>query len=59
MYFTSYKEHLTALTKYHQLPDHVKPYACTDCSGPCLAGCKFGLPVRERLIQAKERLELA
>ncbi|HUU46672.1 MAG TPA: aldo/keto reductase [Acidobacteriota bacterium] len=59
MYYTSYRDHLQALSKYHQLPAGAKPNACTSCDGPCLAGCQFGLPVRERLIQAAERLHLA
>ena len=58
MYFTSYQDHLQAMTKYHRLPAAAKPYACTSCDGPCLAGCTFGLPVRERLIQAGQRLDL-
>jgi aryl-alcohol dehydrogenase-like predicted oxidoreductase len=59
MYFTSYRDHLKALKEYRTLPRAMKPHACTECDGPCTAGCKFGVPVRERMLQAAERLEFA
>jgi predicted aldo/keto reductase-like oxidoreductase len=59
MYFSSYRDHLKALTEYRDLPEAMKPRACADCSGPCNAGCQFGVPVQARLLEAAERLEFA
>lgn len=59
MYFSSYRDHLKALTEYRNLPAAMKPRICRDCDGPCDSGCRFGVPVRARLIEAAERLEFA
>jgi aryl-alcohol dehydrogenase-like predicted oxidoreductase len=58
MYYTAYGDHLKALKEYRDLPAAVKPRACMECSGPCVAGCSFGLPVRERVLEATKRLEM-
>ena len=59
MYFTSYRDHLKALTGYRDLPAAAKPHACADCDGPCTSGCPFGVPVRSRLLEAAHHLEFA
>jgi aryl-alcohol dehydrogenase-like predicted oxidoreductase len=59
MYFTAYGDHLKALQGYHRLPHKMKPTLCATCSGPCTSACGFGLPVKERLLDASRRLQLA
>jgi hypothetical protein len=59
MYFSAYGEHLKALKEYKRLPSAQRADACISCSGPCTDGCGFGVPVRERLLAANERLTLA
>jgi aryl-alcohol dehydrogenase-like predicted oxidoreductase len=59
MYFSSYRDHLKALTEYRDLPAAMKPNACAECDAPCNKGCQFGVPVQARLLQAAEHLEFA
>jgi len=59
MYFTAYGDHLKALREYHHLPRKMKPAVCVTCKGPCTGACPNGVPVRERLLDATRRLQLA
>lgn len=58
MYYTAYGEQGKALRGYHRLPQPAKAAACEQCDGPCLHGCRYGLAVRERVLDASARLTL-
>lgn len=59
MYFTAYRDQLKALQEYHHLPQRMRPSLCATCAGPCTQSCSYGLPVKERLLDASRRLQLA
>lgn len=59
MYYTAYGDHLKALQGYRHLPRKLLPALCATCSGPCTTACGHGLPVKERLLDATRRLQLA
>ncbi|MCJ7679831.1 MAG: aldo/keto reductase [Candidatus Aminicenantes bacterium] len=56
MYFDDYKMEKEAMRYYAELEEPHKPLPCSSCSGPCTQSCPYGLPVRDRLLQAKETL---
>lgn len=56
MYFDDYKMEKEAMRYFAELDDSLKPLPCASCSGPCTQACPYGLPVRERLLQAQKNL---
>ncbi|MBU2437709.1 MAG: aldo/keto reductase [Acidobacteria bacterium] len=56
MYFDDYKMEKEAMRYYAAIEDDLKPLACSSCSGPCIQACPYGLPVRDRLLQARDTL---
>jgi len=58
MYFTAYRDQHNALRAYNGLPAERKPAMCANCSGHCVEGCSYGLPVQERLLAAAERFQM-
>ncbi len=59
MYFTAYREENMALRSFNRLPTMHQPISCASCIGSCTTGCPYGLPVRDRLLEASHRLQLA
>lgn len=58
-YFTNYRQEKMALLSYYEeIEENRKPLPCRTCEGFCEAHCRYGLPVRNRLISAHERLTM-
>jgi uncharacterized protein len=57
-YFTNYREEKVAMVRYRDLAAAQKPMGCASCPGYCERQCPYGLPVRQRLIQAHALLSL-
>ncbi len=57
MYFTAYGDHYKAMKGFHDLPPAMRPNACRNCSAPCLQGCGYNLAIRDRLLEAADRLQ--
>jgi aryl-alcohol dehydrogenase-like predicted oxidoreductase len=58
MYFEDYRLERNAIELYGGLVEGRKPINCEACSAPCTGACPFGIPIRDRLLQA-HRLLLA
>jgi uncharacterized protein len=59
MYFENYGEEKYAMAKYRQVPVSQTPLKCQTCPGPCDGACRYGLRIRERLLEAHGQLTLA
>jgi predicted aldo/keto reductase-like oxidoreductase len=58
LYFNNYGREKYAMARYGSLPAQKNAAGCESCSGPCVSSCPFGLPVRDKLIQAHSELTL-
>ncbi|MGD8415089.1 MAG: aldo/keto reductase [Candidatus Latescibacterota bacterium] len=58
LYFNNYGREKHAMERYASLPLPRNAAGCESCSGPCVSSCPFGLPVRDKLIQAHNELTL-
>jgi predicted aldo/keto reductase-like oxidoreductase len=58
LYFNNYGREKYAMEKYAALPAGRNAAACESCDGPCVSHCPFGLPVREKMIQAHSELTI-
>ncbi len=56
LYFHNYGREKYAMGLYAALPDSRKATQCSSCPGPCAGSCPFGLPVRDKLIEAHSEL---
>jgi predicted aldo/keto reductase-like oxidoreductase len=56
MYFEDYRLERNAIELYGGLAPGQKPINCGACSAPCNRACPFGIPIRERLLQAHRLL---
>jgi len=59
MYFENYGDQKYAMNLYRQLPASQTVGMCVNCPAPCDSACRYGLPVRERLLEAHRQLTLA
>ncbi len=59
MYFENYGDQKAAMAKYSQIPVAQTAAVCAGCSAPCEAACPYGLPVRDRLLEAHGQLNFA
>ena len=57
-YFSNYREEKIALVRYRDLDAARKPYPCVSCPGHCERHCPYGLPVRNRLLDAHKLLTI-
>ncbi|MDH3215183.1 MAG: aldo/keto reductase [Candidatus Krumholzibacteria bacterium] len=58
LYFTNYGREKYALQRYASVAASRKASKCIACGGPCVTACPFGLPVRDKLVQAHAELTL-
>ncbi|MCJ7680617.1 MAG: aldo/keto reductase [Candidatus Aminicenantes bacterium] len=58
-YFRAQGREKTAIVKYAAIPGNRNAKACMACRGKCEMACPHGVPIREQLIAAHERLLLA
>jgi predicted aldo/keto reductase-like oxidoreductase len=58
LYFNNYGREKYAMTRYSSLPSSRNAAGCASCDGSCTASCPFGLPVRDKLVQAHSELTL-
>lgn len=56
MYYEDYRMEKAAVELYGRLTQGQKPIDCRDCAAPCAGACRFGIPIRERLLQAHRLL---
>jgi predicted aldo/keto reductase-like oxidoreductase len=59
MYFENYGDEKYAMEKYRKIPTARQAAVCTDCNGLCEEVCAYGLPVRDRLLEAHQQLTFA
>jgi len=59
MYFEHYGDEKLAMQKYGAIPASNRGHACRNCAAPCEQACPYGLPVRERVLEAHRQLTLA
>jgi predicted aldo/keto reductase-like oxidoreductase len=52
MYYEDYRMERGAVDLYEELAEGQKATRCGGCSAPCEGACPFGLPIKERLLQA-------
>jgi predicted aldo/keto reductase-like oxidoreductase len=57
MYFEDYGDQKQAMQLYAKLDPQAD--ACITCTAPCAGACPEGVPIRERLIGAHEKLTMA
>jgi predicted aldo/keto reductase-like oxidoreductase len=58
LYFNNYGHEKHAMERYALLPENKSAARCVSCEGLCNASCPFGLPVRDKLIQAHSELTI-
>ncbi len=58
MYFEHYGEEKFAMGRYARVPLAERASACVSCKAPCEKACRYGLPVRQRLIEAHGQLSI-
>jgi predicted aldo/keto reductase-like oxidoreductase len=58
LYFNNYGREKYAMERYASLPDKKNAGGCKSCNGLCVSSCPFGLPVRDKMIQAHSELTL-
>ncbi len=56
LYFHSYGREKYAMGLYAALPNSRKADRCSDCSGPCAGSCPFGIPLKDKLVEAHSEL---
>ena len=56
LYFHNYGREKYAMGLYAALPDSKKADRCSSCPGHCNGSCPFGVPVKEKLIEAHTEL---
>jgi aryl-alcohol dehydrogenase-like predicted oxidoreductase len=56
MYYEDYRMEKAAVELYGELPQVRKPIHCGACPAPCTGACPFGIPVRERMLDAHRLL---
>jgi hypothetical protein len=59
LYFEAYGNEKYAMGRYASVPAARSAAGCADCDGPCVSSCPFGLPVKEKMVQAHRDLTLA
>ena len=59
MYFENYGDQKYAMVKYGQIPASQTVDGCAACPAPCDSACRYGLPVRKRLLEAHAQLTFA
>jgi len=52
LYFHNYGREKYAMGRYAALPDSRKADRCSNCPGHCDGRCPFGVPIKEKLIEA-------
>lgn len=58
MYFENYGQEKEAMRLYGTIGASVRADHCVTCAAPCEARCGFGLPIRNKLVQADRMLRL-
>jgi len=58
LYFNNYGREKHAMARYASLPAGRNAAGCEACDGPCVSSCPFGLPVRDKMIQAHSELTI-
>ena len=58
MYHEDYGMERMAADHYAELEPSRKPVGCAGCAAPCESACPHGLPVREKLLHAREILSV-
>lgn len=58
LYFHNYGREKYAMSRYAALPRNRSADRCASCDGPCRAFCPYGLPVREKLVQAHSEMTI-
>ena len=58
MYFEHYGEEKSAMERYRQVPVSERAGACLSCRAPCEQACRYGVRVRERLVDAHRQLSI-
>jgi predicted aldo/keto reductase-like oxidoreductase len=58
LYFNNYGHEKHALERYASLPAGTNAAGCEACDGPCVSSCPFGLPVRDKMMQAHSELTI-
>ena len=58
MYFEHYVEEKFAMERYARLRTAEQAAACVTCKAPCEKACRYGLRVRERLVDAHRQLSI-
>lgn len=56
LYFHNYGREKYAMGLYAALPASKKADRCAICPGPCTASCRFGISLRDKLVQAHSEL---
>lgn len=59
MYFETYGEEKKAINYYSKISKNRNADKCKNCSAPCEGSCKFDIPLREKLLDAHQKLTLA
>jgi predicted aldo/keto reductase-like oxidoreductase len=59
MYGRNYGREKDAMLKYARIDPAHRADHCAGCAAPCEARCEFGLPIRQELLRAHERLRWA
>jgi uncharacterized protein len=58
MYFENYGREKYAMEKYNSILANCNAEKCIDCPAPCEKSCKYGIRIRERLINAHLKLKI-
>jgi len=58
LYFNNYGREKYAMERYASLPSGRNAAGCASCDGPCVSSCPFGLPIRDKMIQAHSELTI-
>jgi predicted aldo/keto reductase-like oxidoreductase len=56
MYFENYGDQKYAMAKYQRIPVSQTAATCAGCGAPCVAACRYHLPVQNRLREAHNQL---
>ncbi|UCH85155.1 MAG: aldo/keto reductase [Candidatus Latescibacterota bacterium] len=56
LYFNNYGNEKYAMGMYAKLPDSKQAAQCAGCSAPCTGRCPFGVPIKDKLIEAHTEL---
>ena len=58
MYFEHYGEEKFAMGRYRLVPAAQRAGSCAACDAPCEKACRYGVHVRDRLVQAHRQLSI-